>query len=70
MTSFVWTIIDCDRTSPPYEVFNETVTFSSPDELLITDAFWMEGGRWYQSEYVPSGPAGSYMTIYSYFVAA
>ncbi len=70
MSSFVWTIIDCDRTSPPYEVFNETVTFSSPDELLITDAFWMEGGRWYQSEYVPSGPAGSYMTIYSYFVAA
>ncbi len=70
MTSFHWRILDFNRTGPPFEVFNETVTFSSPDQLLITDAFWMVGGGWYQSEYVPTGPSGSSMTIYSYYVPA
>lgn len=68
MTSFDWTIIDCNLTSPPYDVFHERVTFSSADQLLITDPVWMLGERWYQSEYDLTGPAGSYMTIFSFFV--
>ncbi len=68
MTSFDWTILDCSRTSPPYDVYHATVTFSSPDQLLISDAFWMSGDRWYQNEYVLTGPAGAYMTIFSFFV--
>ncbi len=70
MTSFDWTILDCSRTAPPYDVFHATVTFSSSDQLLISDAFWMSGQRWYQSEYVLTGPAGAYMTVFSFFVPA
>jgi PKD repeat protein len=68
MQSFNWTIVDCNLTSPPYDVFHDTITFSSDNELLVTGPFWMTGGRYYQSEYIPHGPAGSYMTIFAFFV--
>lgn len=68
VTSIDWTIIDCNLTSPPYDVFHYTITFNSSDELLISVPFWMTGGRAYQSEYVIHGAAGSYVTIWSFFV--
>jgi hypothetical protein len=49
-------------------VNKENVTFSGND-LLVTNPFWMTGGRSYQSEYIPHGPEGSYMIIFAFFIA-
>jgi PKD repeat protein len=69
MTSFEWTIYDVNLTAPPYDVYNATVTFPG-DGIYLSEPFWMLAGGHIQSEYVPTGPVGSYFIVFSYFVPA